>query len=203
MDKQPANTLRIALCGGPGSGKTTLLTRLPLLLRDRGFRCAGVRETATYLLSSGLFDRSTPAGRAMFQRAVLDVQLRVEHHAQIAARRSAVHVTLFDRGSPDGSVFVEPEVWNEIVREVGFKHRDLVRSYDLVLFLDPAPVACYRTNDIRIETYAEAHGQYEKLQAAWSQCRRRISIPAFPEIENRVVCAADAILALLRSSPLE
>ena len=68
-------TYRIAISGGPGGGKTTALD---LFRREIGELVVVVPEAATLLFSGGFPRSSQPGALLAIQRAVYEVQHRLE-----------------------------------------------------------------------------------------------------------------------------
>ena len=66
-------TYKFVISGGPCAGKTTAMERLPVFLRERGFRVFVVPEAATMMWLNGAFfsDLERPKCAYAFQQFVI------------------------------------------------------------------------------------------------------------------------------------
>lgn len=167
---------KIVLTGGPCAGKTTALTALEERLTELGFHVMIVSESATELIKGGV----RPFGESAidmvdFQRLIVDYQLSKERAYEKAAafNTSDKNVIIFDRGVIDNKAYINQEIFDSIIADLGFSEIDLMDNYDLVLHLVTAADGkseCYTlaNNAARTESVSEAIALDRKTLNAWS-----------------------------------
>jgi len=183
----PPPLFRFVFTGGPCGGKTTALARVFSYLRERGFEVITCPEAYTTLSSSGMSVDffSTPGMASVIQRTVLEVQMAFEDgiHRVLKARGKPA-VMLCDRGTMDGSVYLEEEEFVEVLKEL---NTDIVQvrdnRYDAVFHLITAADGAetfytLENNQVRTETKEEARLVDRKTQRAW------VGHPHFYFIDN-------------------
>lgn len=129
--------LKIVLTGGPCGGKTTAISALQEEFMEKGYHVIIVPESATILINSGIrpFGKN---GLPMydFQKYVIDLQMQLEAHAELAAKEIEVPtIILCDRGILDDKAYVSEEEFKILLRERNLSHFDVYNRYDLVMHL--------------------------------------------------------------------
>ena len=205
MRENEARPCMVALTGGPCAGKTTLLSRLLECGSIAGRRLLFVPEAATILV-----DRGYVIGENVreFQTQVMLLQRELEDAAIAEARALGKPcVIVCDRGMLDGAGYCPPEMFVQIMDDVGVDAQELADRYDLVLHLVSAAVEApeaYTTgnNEARIETLDEAIAQERRTAEAWAAHPRRMVISTTRGFEAKMNAAMAAIRrAFTRSSP--
>ncbi len=201
------HVFRIVLTGGPCAGKSTALAHLTDRLRSLGYQVFCSPEAATLLLGAGAGVVGISREQMKrFQRGVIQLSLALEDSLLAFARgtgRPAVLVC--DRGLMDGAAYVEPEVWDELLREQGVGVVDLRdQRYDAVIHLVTAAEGAEQfysnqNNAVRYETPEQARDVDQRLRRAWvGHPRLRIigNSSSFEEKMRRVVAAVSAIVGI-------
>lgn len=185
---------RVVMTGAPCSGKTSAVLGLPDLLRARGLRTVVVPETASHLLESGAFGRTTPEDFLALQTAILRMQLLTE---ELILSAGEADVVLYDRGALDGAAFVDDALWRKICRRCKVTTSSLLARYDMVLLMELPPQSLYtrHNNCTRIEEYAQAQHQHERLLHRWQAHPNLLRIPAMRTMHERLEAMAERIAA--------
>ena len=129
---------KVVLTGGPCAGKTTALAKVVEHFSNLGYQVFTVPEVPTMFAVGGV-DYLTKNQSLFYQaeKATLLMQLEIEDRFESIAAESEKPVLLVcDRGTMDISVYLSPETWQAITREVDVpveKLRDA--RYDAVLHL--------------------------------------------------------------------
>eukprot|EP00163_Fabomonas_tropica_P032753 TRINITY_DN834_c0_g1_i9.p1 TRINITY_DN834_c0_g1~~TRINITY_DN834_c0_g1_i9.p1 ORF type:complete len:357 (-),score=67.24 TRINITY_DN834_c0_g1_i9:117-1187(-) len=167
---------RFVLTGGPCAGKTTALARLSAFLRGRGFRVFTVPEAATLLFSNGATFNDLPEQeqQLQFQANLLKTQMHLEDTffglAQLIDKPA---VLLCDRGTMDGSCYIERATWEGLLKRHGMDTVSIRDGrYTAVLHMVTAADGAeefYQTenNSVREESPEEARQLDQKLRNAW------------------------------------
>lgn len=130
---------RIAFTGGPCGGKTTALAEMSERLRSRGVKAFVVPEAATLFFTggAGTLDLSCEEQSRTFQTGLLRTQIALEDSFLALAHAAGGRaVVLCDRGALDGSVYVSPDIWSQMLKDSGHDEAELRDGrYDLVIHL--------------------------------------------------------------------
>lgn len=129
--------VRVALTGGPGGGKSSLISEWAKLGFISGHRVVTLEESASWLKresnSKGMVFKSSDIE---FQRLVLAYQLAAENVALEECYALGVPtVLLLDRGLFDSVGFIGKDGYTDILREIFLTEQDVLRRYDVILFL--------------------------------------------------------------------
>lgn len=165
---------KIVLTGGPCAGKTTALARIIEHFTSLGFQVFSIPEVPTIFIQAGM--NFLTENKALFrsaEKAVLDMQLRLEEHFMAMAEASAKPaLVICDRGAMDISTYMTPQLWDELCRELG-TDTDTLRNtrYDAVLHLvtaaDGAEAFYIGQNTMRTEGIEKACELDRRLIGAW------------------------------------
>lgn len=167
---------KFVLTGGPCAGKTSSLARVSNFLRTRGFRVFLVPEAATMIFQGGwsVNDLGKEANRVAFQTALCKTQIGLEDtFYQLAEMCDEPAVLLCDRGCMDGSAYIAPGEWDQMLDNIGQSNVDLRDGrYNAILHLVTAAdgkAEFYTTvnNVTRTETPEMACEVDVKLRKAW------------------------------------
>lgn len=166
--------LKVVLTGGPCGGKTTAINKVQQEFIEKGYHVIVVPEAATILINSGIRPFGIN-GLAMydFQKYVIDLQLQLETHAEMAADElSSPTIIICDRGILDDKAYVSEEEYTRLLHERNLTHFDIHSRYDLVLHLKTAAEGkeeFYTTenNGARTETIEEAKIKDKRTLEAW------------------------------------
>ena len=131
---------KIVFTGGPCAGKTTALARVSNFLRSRGFTVYSVPEAATLIFQNGgaFFDQGAEEDVIVFQTKLIKLQMHLEDTFEELARTSAARtaaaagkqggkrpvgsqkaVLLCDRGTLDGSAYMDAAGWAKLMAHNG------------------------------------------------------------------------------------
>lgn len=167
---------KFVLTGGPCAGKTSSLARVSNFLRTRGFRVFLVPEAATMIFQGGwsVDDLGKEANRVAFQTALCKTQIGLEDtFYQLAEMCDEPAVLICDRGCMDGSAYIAPGEWDQMLTNIGQSNVDLRDGrYNAILHLVTAADGkeeFYSTvnNVARTETPEMACEIDLKLRKAW------------------------------------
>lgn len=178
---------RIVLTGGPGAGKTAVLE----LLRQSLCQHVIVLPEAAGIVFGGGFPRRDGNGaRRAAQRAIFHVQRELEE----AVEAEGAAIVLCDRGLADGAAY-----WpgpDEFWKSVGTERSDALGRYDAIIHLRvPEAARGYdHSNQLRVESAAEARAVDDQILAAWDGHPRRFVIDA----ERDFMAKAERALAIVR-----
>ena len=151
--------LKVCLTGGPSTGKTSVINAINKHFSNLGYSVIIVPETATSFIASGIKpfgDNALPP--VEFQRLVIQNQLHKERIADKAAELlgSDKTIVICDRGALDGIAYVNTEEWANTLENEGVKARDLLTSYDVILYmLGKSELFTTENNESRYESSAE------------------------------------------------
>lgn len=167
---------RFVFTGGPCGGKTTALARVFSFLTERGFTVITCPEAFTTLRSNGMSSEffGTEGMGTVIQDTVLQVQLALENGIyNVCKARGKPGVILCDRGTMDGSVYMDKEEFNSMLAN---HNTDVVQMrdhrYDAVFHLITAADGAEQhytleNNMARTETKEEARKLDHLTQKAW------------------------------------
>ncbi len=183
--------IKIALTGGPGGGKSEAAAALRREYRRKGVHVVSIRETATDLILSGLDGRTTLSNRD-FQGAQLDLQLFKEDLYEKAARKSEANCILLvcDRGVLDGKAFIEPEIFEALLKERNLCDDALLARYDAIIHMSTAAKSkeahySLSNNPARLETPDEAAKEDDRLLEIYQNHPHRYVIEPCDTIEQK------------------
>jgi CYTH domain-containing protein/predicted ATPase len=171
----------IVLAGGPAGGKTSCLAALSAKLSDWGFRPLVVPELATTLITGGLADIGTIAGRdpghfrdieVAMLRMMRANRLGYQALAQTFVDRGEKVVILYDRAEADVAAYVGQAVFALLCQNAGLSLLEVRDSYDAVIFLvtaaDGAEASYTTANNVaRRESLKEAREIDLRTRRAW------------------------------------
>ena len=175
---RPRKVVRMCITGGPCAGKTTSLARLSFRLPEVGYKVFTVPEAATLLRSGGAminmenFDINQ---RIQFQLRLVKLQLSLEDiYTTLAERCGKKAIVVCDRGVMDGSAYIDQDLWQAILDEMGLTQVHLRDCrYDAVVHLVTAAQGAEEhfsdaSNVSRYEDVEAAREIDRKLQRAWT-----------------------------------
>ncbi len=185
---------KVVLTGGPCAGKTTALAKVVEHFSNLGYQVFTVPEVPTMFAVGGV-DYLTKNQSLFYQaeKATLQMQLEIEDRFESIAAESEKPVLLVcDRGTMGISVYLSPETWQAITREVDVpveKLRDA--RYDAVLHLVTAADGAaefYTTsnNEARTEGVDLACSLDKKLRGAWTGHPHLRVISNSENFENKI-----------------
>ena len=190
----PPECFKIVLTGGPCAGKTTALARVSNFLRSRGFTVYSVPEAATLIFQNGgaFFDQGAEEDVIVFQTKLIKLQMHLEDTFEELARTSAARtaaaagkqggkrpvgsqkaVLLCDRGTLDGSAYMDAAGWAKLMAHNGMDTVTLRdQRYNAVFHLVTAADGAeaffgHETNETRTETPAQARDLDARVMRAW------------------------------------
>lgn len=151
--------LKICLTGGPSTGKTSVINAVIKDFSELGYHVIVIPETATSFINNGIRpfgDNALPP--VTFQKLVIESQLSKEKIAELAAEAlgSDKVIIICDRGSLDGIAYVTSEEWEQTLKEQGVNARDLLSSYNAILYMEGREeLFTTENNKARYESSAE------------------------------------------------
>lgn len=129
---------RIVLTGGPCAGKTTALVKIIEHFSSLGYKVFTIPEVPTMFTQAGM--NYLTSNKQFFyegEKATLQTQIALEDQFfRMAQTLDQPVLIVCDRGTMDISTYLKPEVWNQIIGEVGYTSAQLRDDrYDAVLHL--------------------------------------------------------------------
>ncbi len=196
--------VKIVLTGGPCGGKSTAVERIKDELRKIGYTVLYVNEAATELIKGGVAPW-TCGSHKDFQRAVLSIQKAKEAAVVTAATTMTDKEKILivcDRGALDNKAYLEENVYDEFLQEMGVEEAELRDSYDGVFHLVTAAKgaeAFYNTdnNTARTETIEEAIDLDDELLTVWGGHPRLRVIDNSTGFEEKLRRLIEEIMQLL------
>lgn len=180
QQKSGPGLYRILLTGGPCAGKTTMMAKLTSVLDNKGYRVFCVPEAATLMMQGGAqLDTSQMNWdfAVQMQTAVLQMQMNLEDSFTNIAMNEQNEtqkptLVLCDRGLLDGSAYVEPELWHQIMDEQNFAGLNLIeKRYDAVIHMVTAAEGAEEfynfSNEARYENAEGARMRDKSLMEAY------------------------------------
>ncbi|CAF0706425.1 unnamed protein product [Brachionus calyciflorus] len=169
---------RVVFTGGPCAGKTTSINRIRNFFENIGWKVLCVPETATTLLSSGIFFTDLDEeGKIKFQENLLKTLLQIEDTINETARCYANEknvMVIYDRGAMDPVSYVASHEWEILkMRNPNWNEVDLRDNrYDQIIHLVTAANGAeqYYTlenNIARTESIELARELDERCAKAW------------------------------------
>ena len=131
------NITRIVLTGGPCAGKTTALAKIVEHFGSLGYQVFTLPEVPTMFTAAGMNYLTT--NKDYFyegEKATLEIQLALEDKfTRMAQQCGEPSIIVCDRGTMDISAYMEPSMWDTLLRTVGTSSAELRERYDAVLHL--------------------------------------------------------------------
>lgn len=159
------------LTGGPCAGKTTGLSILEQVITKRGYKVIIIPETATEVISSGIFPIEIPVEN--FQDLIIKRTINKEETTRKIAQTYSKDVVIFyDRGLLDNKAYMPYELFLKILNENNLTENEARDRYDAVFHLVTAADGAeeYYTmenNKARSETPEQAIDLDKKTRNAW------------------------------------
>lgn len=122
------NTIKIAFTGGPCGGKSTSIDEFRNLLIKNNINVQMVSETATELLSSGVYP-GTNITLLDFQDLLFKIQFIKEYTIE-----DRCQLLLCDRGLFDGQVYIGKENFDKILLKNGVDRTSIFNTYAGALY---------------------------------------------------------------------
>ncbi|MDD5860956.1 MAG: AAA family ATPase [Prevotella sp.] len=167
---------KIVLTGGPCAGKTTALVKINDHFSGLGYKVFTIPEVPTIFQAAGM-DYLTSNKDFFFQGelSTLKIQLAFEDQfLKMAETLSEPVLIIYDRGVMDISAYMKPEMWQQIISQLGYTTQQLRdERYDAVLHLVSAADGAeqYYTvanNKERTEGIEKARLVDKRVIAAWT-----------------------------------
>ena len=199
---------KIVLTGGPCAGKTTALSIIEERLTELGFHVIVVSESATELIKGGV----RPFGKVSasmfdFQRLMIPYQLAKEsiYDKSLNYLNNEKYVIIYDRGVIDNKAYINQEMFDQILSELGLNEIDLMDNYDMVLHLVTAADGAEKyytldNNNARTETIEEARELDKKTLNAWMGHPNLKIIDNTTNFEDKMNKILDNVLSLVHVS---
>ena len=128
---------RIVLTGGPCAGKTTALAKIVEHFTGMGYQVFTLPEVPTMFTAAGM--NYLTKNKTYFyegEKATLEIQLALEDKFYRMAQETGENcIIVCDRGTMDISAYMEPEMWDDLMRTIGTSTAELRERYDAVLHL--------------------------------------------------------------------
>lgn len=183
----------VAITGGPGAGKTAALE---MARRSLCEHVAILPESASILFGGGFPRLPSPSARRAAQRAIFHVQRQLE---RLVVEEDDVSMLICDRGTLDGLAYW-PDDEASFFQDVGSSLEAELARYSAVVHLEtPGVDQGYQsqTNQLRIESPAEARAIDRRILAIWSAHPRRTVVNTHDDFFEKVRHALLAIRAEL------
>lgn len=171
---------RVVFTGGPCAGKTTSINRIKSFFENIGWKVLCVPETATVLLSSGVyFCDLNDDSKMLFQENLLKTMLQIEDTINETAKHYVSEknqncLIIYDRGAMDPVAYLNPGDWDQLkARNPAWNEVDLRDNrYDQIIHMVTAAngaEAFYtlENNVTRTESIELAREMDEKCSKAW------------------------------------
>lgn len=175
--KKQHSIYKLVLTGGPCGGKTTAQERLAVFFENLGWKVYRPPETATLLFRGGIrFNELNERQIEDFQNDLLMTLIQIENvYLRLAAGAANGQncLLVFDRGTMDGSSYIDPKMWERILQRNSLNAIDLRDNrYDQVIHMvtaaDGAPdFYTIENNRTRTEDLKQAIEQDKKTRHAW------------------------------------
>lgn len=159
------------ITGGPCAGKTTGLSILEQVITKRGYKVIIVPETATEVISSGIFPGEIPVEK--FQDLIIKRTINKEETTREVASIFEKDVVIFyDRGLLDNKAYMPYELFLELLRRNHLTESEARDQYDAVFHLVTAADGAeeYYTlenNQARSESPEQARELDKKTRDSW------------------------------------
>ena len=168
---------KIVLTGGPCAGKTTTNERIEEFFTKVGYAVFTLPEAATLFIKAGA-EFLTTDRHLYFEihKNMIQFLLQMEeafYHIAEACGKPALIVN--DRGAMDISAYMDPEDWQELLRQTGHTEDELMNRYKAVFHLCTSAKGAPHSytlsnNSARMEeTLAEAIQVDDNLIKSWQK----------------------------------
>ena len=168
---------KIVLTGGPCAGKTTTNERIEEFFTKVGYAVFTLPEAATLFIKAGA-EFLTQDRHLYFEihKNMIQFLLQMEeafYHIAEACGKPALIVN--DRGAMDISAYMDPEDWQELLRQTGHTEEELMSRYKAVFHLCTSAKGAPHSytlsnNSARMEeTLAEAIQVDNNLIKSWQK----------------------------------
>ena len=165
----------VCLTGGPCAGKSSVIAKLMALAQVHNIRVYYHPETQTLIRNGGFLSELRDMSKSQqltYVQTLLRLQLSTENlffnMAKISSKKALIIV---EKGLLDYKVLLEPELWEGLLNENGWKEADLSDSrYHLVIHLETAAYGAEEIFDKWNEgvwTRASAIENDSKLKDIW------------------------------------
>lgn len=185
-------TVKIAITGGPSGGKTTLIEALK---KEFGAKVKIVPEAASILYKGGFPRVKTYEGFYHAQKAIYFTQKELE---ELRSKTHPDALIVCDRGSLDALAYW-PDTEESFFKTVDSSEQKEIVRYDWVIHLDTATEPDYdTTNEVRTESFGEAHLLNDKIKSSWKNHPQRIIITSENDFFSKMKKATLTIEAILQ-----
>lgn len=164
----------LCVTGGPCAGKTTLLEKLNKELVYDNLKVLFIPESGTSLMIGGIKPFEDNVGLFNFQLLNLQNQLEKERMFKRAAEYMDCENILIicDRSSAEQQIFIDKNVFNQILEILNVTEEELINSYDKIVHLITAAIGAeyaygILSNKNRIHNLEEAKEQDIKALDIW------------------------------------
>ncbi len=183
--------VKIAITGGPSGGKTTLIDALK---KEFGAKVKVVPEAASILYKGGFPRIKSYDGLFHAQKAIYFIQRELE---DLRCKTNPEALIVCDRGSLDALAYW-PDTEQHFYETVHSNRTNELARYDWIIHLDTAREPDYdSSNDIRTESFSEAHLLNEKIKKSWEGHPQRIIITAANDFFTKMKKATNVIDSIL------
>ena len=171
---------RVVFTGGPCAGKTTSINRIKTFFENIGWKVLCVPETATVLLSTGVYFYDLKGeSKMIFQENLLKTMLQIEDTINETAKhylnaKNQNCLVIYDRGAMDPVAYMSPDDWEELkARNPTWNEVDLRDNrYDQIIHMITAANGAEQfytleNNVTRTESIELAREIDEKCAKAW------------------------------------
>jgi len=167
--------IKIVITGGPCAGKSTGMSKLEEELTKRGYKVLIIPETATELITSGIFIGDNGLDVKNFELAILKKQIAKEKLYEEAALKMKAEkvIILCDRGALDVKAYCSKEMFDDILQTLNMDEVTLRDEYDAIFHLKTAADGAEKfytlaNNAARSETLEQARELDSKIIKAWT-----------------------------------
>ena len=187
-----SKTVIIAITGGPSGGKTTLIEALK---KEFGIKVKVVPEAASILYKGGFPRVKSYEGFYHAQKAIYATQRELE---QLRCKTHPDALIVCDRGSLDALAYW-PDTPESFFTTVNSNESEELARYNWVIHLDTATEPDYdTTNEVRTESFSEAHLLNDKIKSSWKNHPQRIIITSENDFFSKMKKATLTIDAILQ-----
>jgi predicted ATPase len=183
----------VAITGGPSGGKTTLIEALK---KEFGAKVKIVPEAASILYKGGFPRVKSYEGYYHGQKAIYYTQKELE---LLRCKTHPDSLIVCDRGSLDALAYW-PDTPQNFFATVNSTEKEELARYNWVIHLDTATEPDYdTTNEVRTESFGEAHLLNEKIKNSWKNHPQRIIITSENDFFSKMKKATLTIEAILQN----
>lgn len=127
--------IKMVLCGGPCGGKTTSLNKFKSNPQLKEYIIHPIEETATFLFDLG-YAPNENISPFDFQNLLMKLQYLKEYIAEKKIASQEKGIIVCDRGLLDGSIYLEPDKFGNLLKENALDRDNVSRTYDFALYLE-------------------------------------------------------------------